>query len=173
MDDLMSPDFFFIYHTFDVILGHISISDEIYGSSWSCMLVPIYEMYAEMMARSLFYHDPLVESLGGHPVRLVLLDTYMSSCFSFREIPLGFVGMILLWTWMTRVTHLMMDDLMFLDFSDLSHIWCHFPFWLRLVYLHGFAWSSPVARYPPGWFSDGAFSWVIQFDSHFLILLWF
>ena len=34
-----------IYHKFDVILGHISFSDEIYRSSWSFMFIPICEMH--------------------------------------------------------------------------------------------------------------------------------
>ncbi|WJZ81397.1 hypothetical protein VitviT2T_001242 [Vitis vinifera] len=37
------------YHTFDVILGHISVSIEIYGSSWSCMLIPTYEIHVDTM----------------------------------------------------------------------------------------------------------------------------
>ncbi|WKA03140.1 hypothetical protein VitviT2T_021269 [Vitis vinifera] len=37
------------YHTFDAILGHISVSIEIYGSSWSCMLIPTYEIHIDTM----------------------------------------------------------------------------------------------------------------------------
>ena len=43
---------------------------------------------------------------------------------------------------MTRITHLMMDDSMFYDLSDLPYILCYtgafFPFWLRFIDLHGF-----------------------------------
>ncbi|RVW77329.1 hypothetical protein CK203_043725 [Vitis vinifera] len=35
--------------TFDAILGHISVSIEIYGSSWSCMLIPTYEIHVDTM----------------------------------------------------------------------------------------------------------------------------
>ena len=70
---------------------------------------------------------------------------------------------------MTRITYLLMDDLMSFDLSDLSHIRCHtgayLPFWSRFVDLWGFTFSSPIARYTLGgwldfifsWFSDGAF----------------
>ena len=37
------------YHTFDAIMGHISVLDEIYRSWWSCMLILICETYAETM----------------------------------------------------------------------------------------------------------------------------
>ena len=43
------------YSTFDAILGHISILDEIYRSWWSCMLIPTCEMYIETMIYSLFF----------------------------------------------------------------------------------------------------------------------
>ena len=57
---------------------------------------------------------------------------------SFRETSLGFVSMILLWTWLTRVTHLMMDDLMSFDFfrfiTHLMPYWGIFPFRSRFIY---------------------------------------
>ena len=37
------------YHTFDAIMGHISVLDEIYRSWWICMLILICETYAETM----------------------------------------------------------------------------------------------------------------------------
>ena len=40
---------FLTYHTSDAILGHIFISIEIYISSWSCMLIPTYEIHIETM----------------------------------------------------------------------------------------------------------------------------
>ena len=73
MDDLMSSDFL-TYRTFDAILGDISILVEIYRSSWSCMLIPTYEIHVEMMTCLLSYHDPLVEPLLGHSVRPTLFD---------------------------------------------------------------------------------------------------
>ena len=48
MDDLVSSDFP-IYHTFDAILRHISISTEIYRSSWSHMILITHEMHVELM----------------------------------------------------------------------------------------------------------------------------
>ena len=40
---------FSTYHTSDAILGHIFVSIEIYISSWSCMLIPTYEIHIETM----------------------------------------------------------------------------------------------------------------------------
>ena len=62
MDDSILSDLS-IYHTSDSILGHIYVSIEIYRSSWSRMIIPTYEIHAEMMIYLLSYHDPLVEPL--------------------------------------------------------------------------------------------------------------
>ena len=48
MDDLVSSDFL-TYHTFDAILGHIFILVEICRSPLICMIIPIYEIYVELM----------------------------------------------------------------------------------------------------------------------------
>ena len=48
MDDLRLSDFS-IYHTFDVILGHISFSVEICRSSWSHMILITHEMHVELI----------------------------------------------------------------------------------------------------------------------------
>ena len=48
IDDFMT----FVLRTcraLDVILGHISFSVEIYGSSWSCTLIPTYEIHIDTM----------------------------------------------------------------------------------------------------------------------------
>ena len=82
MDDPMLSDFS-IYHTYDVALGHIFISIEIYRSSWSCMLIPTYEIYSKTMTCLLSYHDLLREPLLSHSVKLTLFDIWMSSCFFF------------------------------------------------------------------------------------------
>ncbi|KAL6336195.1 hypothetical protein AAG906_011077 [Vitis piasezkii] len=87
IDDLRSSDFM-IYHIFDAILGHSSVSVESYRSSWSCMFVPTYEIHTEAMTYMLSCHDPPMESLLGHS----------------------------LWMWMTRTAHSMMDDLRSSDF---------------------------------------------------------
>ena len=71
MDDLMSSNFL-IYHTLGVILGHIPLSVEIYISSWSCMLIPTYEIHAETTTFLLSYHDPVVGLLLSHSVRPTL-----------------------------------------------------------------------------------------------------
>ena len=48
MDDLRLFDFP-IYHTFDVILGHISLSVEIYRSSWSHMIFITHEIHVKLI----------------------------------------------------------------------------------------------------------------------------
>ena len=50
MDDLISFGFP-TYHTFDAILGHISILVEICRSSLICMIVPSHEIHVEPMAQ--------------------------------------------------------------------------------------------------------------------------
>ena len=49
MDDLI-PSGFSTYHTFDAILGHISILVEICGSSLICMIVSNHEIHMGPMA---------------------------------------------------------------------------------------------------------------------------
>ena len=44
---------FSTYHTFDAILGHITVQDEIYRSWWSCVLILIHETYIGTMIYSL------------------------------------------------------------------------------------------------------------------------
>ena len=73
MDDLRLFDFP-IYHTFDVILGHISFSVEIYRSSWSHMILITHEMHVELIVYCYLIMTPPVESLFGHPVKLALFD---------------------------------------------------------------------------------------------------
>ena len=48
IDDFMSPDFWPVIRSMP-ILGHISVLIEIYGSSWSCMLIPTYEIHIDTM----------------------------------------------------------------------------------------------------------------------------
>ena len=47
-DDLVPFDFV-TYHTFDAILGHISVLVEICISPLICMIIPIYEIHVELM----------------------------------------------------------------------------------------------------------------------------
>ena len=72
-DDGWSDVCFFIYHTSDAIIGHISLSVEIYRSSWSYMIISTYEIHIETMTCLLTYHDPLVEPLLGHSIKPTLL----------------------------------------------------------------------------------------------------
>ena len=114
------------YHTFDAILGHIIVLDEIYRSWWSCVLIPICETCAETLIYSLF----LRWFLGGASQELPR-QTYTSRhldaiTLSFRETPLWSMRLIQLWTWMTWIAHSMTDDLSSSDFPT-YHIWM--PHW--------------------------------------------
>ena len=101
----------------------------------------------------------------------------MPSCFSIREVHIGSVGMAQLWIQTTRITYLLIDDLMSFDLFDLSHIRCHtgayLPFWSRFVNLYGFAWSSIFKRYMSscGWFLFYDDSLVEPFLSHLVRLI--
>ena len=102
-----------------------SVSNEIHWSSWSRMIVSIYEIHIETRTCSIFYHDPPVEPFLSHLVRLAFFGIQMSSCFPFWGTPFLSVSPIQLWMWMTRTAHSMMDDLRPFDFFDLSHTWFH------------------------------------------------
>ena len=104
---------FSTYSTSDSTLGHISVSIKIYRSSWSHMIIPTYEIHAQMMTYLLSYHDPPLEPLWSHPVRPLFFYIWLSSCFSFWGMPFD------LWVrfndgWFSLIW-----------FSDLSHIQCH------------------------------------------------
>ena len=66
-----------------------------------------------------------------------------------------YVDLIHLWTWMTRITHLVMDDwVSFVFFRPTTHLMPYrgiFSFWLRFVNLHWFAWLSSFMRYMSSW----------------------
>ena len=75
-----------------------------------------------------------------HLVRPSLLDTWMPSCFSIREVHLGSMCMIQLWIRMTSVTCSTTDDFMSLDFWPVVHLmpyWGVFSFRMRFTDLHG------------------------------------
>ena len=82
MDDPMLSDFF-IYHTSDVILGHIFVLVEIYRLPLIYMIIPTYEIHAEMMTCLLSYHDLRGEPLLSHLVRPAFFSIWILSCFSF------------------------------------------------------------------------------------------
>ena len=63
--------------------GAYSVSVEICRSSWSCMFIPTYEIYAETMTYLLSYHDLLVEPFSSHSAKPTLFGIWMSSCFFF------------------------------------------------------------------------------------------
>ena len=108
-----------------------------------------------------------------------LVDIQISSYFFFWDTSLWCLDLIQLWTWMTRITHLMMDDLILSNFSTyhtFDAILGHIPFRLRFINLHGVAWSYPLTRYTSiQWhvcylitILQWSFSWVIQSGPHFL-----
>ena len=99
------------------IVGHISLWVKIYRSSWSHMTLITYEIHTETMTYQLSYQDLLGEPLLSHSVRPVLFSILMSSCFSFWDTLFWFVDPIQLRTWMTKITHLVMDDLVSSGFS--------------------------------------------------------
>ena len=102
IDDLRSYDFM-IYHIFDAILGHSSVSVESYRSSWSCMFVPTYEIHTEVMTYMLSCHDPPMEYLLGHSVRLTL----------FRHL-----DVVILLLWDTSLLIHGSDSVVDLDYGD-------------------------------------------------------
>ena len=183
MDDSMSSDLL-IYHTSDSILGHISISIEIYRSSWSRMIIPTYEIHAEMMICLLSYHDPPVEPLWSHPVKPTFFDIWLSSCFSFWGTPFWFVGLIQLWTWITRIAHSMMDDLISSGFpyyhtfdAILGHTFvlvkiCRSSLICMIVLSHEIH-IGPMVCFHFVLILQWSISQVIKLGSYFLILSWF
>ena len=87
----------------------------------------------------------------------------MSSCFSFWDTPFdmwiwfscghGRLGLHT-WWWMIWC------HLIFQPTTHLMLYWGIFPFWLRFVDLHWFAWSSPVMRCTSGWWFVFILSWL-------------
>ena len=77
-----------------------------------------------------------------------------------------YVDSINLWTWMTRITHLVMDDWVSSDFfrptTHLMPYWGIFPFRLRFVDLHWFAWSSTFMRYMSSWWFVFILRWFLS-----------
>ena len=103
------------YHISDVILGHISFQmrfTDLHGIARSS---PLMDTHQEMTCL-LFYHGPLVEPFLSHSVKPAFFGIWMSSYFPFWGTPFWFVSLILLWMWMTRTAHSMMDDLRSYDF---------------------------------------------------------
>ena len=61
--------------------GAYSISEEIYGSSWTCTIIITYWMLTETWTWSSPYGAPEI-----HPASFALLDTWMPSCLSIWEV---------------------------------------------------------------------------------------
>ena len=79
IDDFMSSDLWPAIRSMP-ILRHISFLIEIYGSSWSCTLIP-------HLRDTLWHYVSSVEPLGSYPVRLAPRDASMSSCFPSERRP--------------------------------------------------------------------------------------
>ena len=60
-----------------------SVSDEIYGPSWSCMVIITYWMHTETLTCSLPYHNTSVEPLQIHLARPSFFGIWLPSCFLF------------------------------------------------------------------------------------------
>ena len=160
IDDFMSLFFWPVPHSMPY-WGHISVSIEIYGSSWSCMLIPTYEIHTDMIVSS-------VEPLRSYPVRPTLRDASMSSCFPSGRRPFWSMGLIQLYTWMIWIAHSMTGDLSSSGSSDLSHIRCHtgaYPHpWVHQIFCVFFliTWSTSgslrdvMLGHPPLSFTFGA-----------------
>ena len=177
MDDLMSPDFI-IYHTFDAILGHIPFWLRFIDLHGVACLFPLTGytprrwpicyliMIPQWSLSGAIKPDPLFSAFGCHH----------ASPFGIRLF--WYVDPIQPWIWITRITHLIMDDLMspdFLIYHTFDAILGHIPFWLRFIDLHGVACLFPLTGYTPRrwpicylimipqWSLSGA----IQPDPHF------
>ena len=122
-----------------------------------------------MMTCLLSYHDLPCEPLLSHSVRPTFFGIWMSSCFSFWGILVLFVGSIQLWTWMARITQLVMDDLVLSDFltchtSDaiLGHIFvlveiCRSPLICMIIPIDEIYVKLMICFFILRWFPSGAF----------------
>ena len=77
IDDPMLSNFF-IYHTSDAILGHISVLVEIFRFPLICMIIPTHKIHTKTMTYLSPYHDLPVEPLLSHSVRPTLFGIWMS-----------------------------------------------------------------------------------------------
>ena len=73
MDDLMLSDFP-VYHTSNVILGHIPSWLRFMDLHWFVWSSPLTRCMSSWWSIFLFYHDSPVEPLLGHSFRLTLFD---------------------------------------------------------------------------------------------------
>ena len=157
MDDLRLSDFSYICcHS-----GAYFLLIKICRSSWSHD--PHHSRDAcQVDILLLSYHDPLVEYFLGHSIRLTL-STFRyhyasSSRRRFFDLWIRFNcghGWLGLHTWWWVIW----CHLIFWPTTHLMPYWGIFPFWLRFVEFHWFAWSSPVTRYTPSWWFAFILSW--------------
>ena len=132
--------FFLTCHTSDAILGHIPFRVIFTDLHWVARSSLLVRCVLRWWLVRHFYEDSSVETLGSHPVRPVLLDTQMSSCFLPGYAYSMFVS----------------DSVMDLDdrdhtfdegwfnvtcFSGLSHIWCYTGACSVSDEIYGSSWS--------------------------------
>ena len=79
--DWFGVTWFLTYHTSGATLGHIPFHLEVYGSSQICTIIIAYWMLTETWTWSLPYGAPEI-----HPTSSALLDAWMPSCLSIREV---------------------------------------------------------------------------------------
>ena len=148
------------YHTFDAILGHITILDEIYRSWWSCVLMPICERrVSRHWSICCFYDDSSVGPLGSCLVRPTLLYASMSSCFPSERRPSD------LWVWFSCI-----------------HRWLRscirwWVIWAHLVFLTCHRFDATPGHIPPfrSRFVDSPLICMttLGFEIHIGLMIWF
>ena len=174
----MTPDLFLIYHTFDAILGHISISD---------MIIQILTgLHAYSHSRYMRWDDGVFiilwrsfsgASLGPFSQTYYTFDAILGYVSSLAEIYRSTWSCMLISTYEIRseamtyllschdppseslLSHLRSHIWWWMIschlISDLPYIWCHtgayFHFGWSLRDLHGVTWSFPFTEYTLRW----------------------
>ena len=183
MDDFMSPDFRPITHLMPY-WGIFPFRMRFTDYHWVSWSFPLMGYSSRWLSIHYFYDDSSVEPLGSHPVRHALLGIQMSSYPSFREMPLGSLGMIQLWIWMTRITYLSMHDLVSFVFPDLSHIQLHTKAYFRsqsrfadshfcMIALSYEIRVGLMIQFHSIMTLRWTYLWVASSGSHFPMLVWF
>ena len=129
---------FFIYHIFNVILGHIPFRARSTDLHRVACLSPLARCTPRWLTGSLFYDDPSMEPLWIRSTRPTFLGIWLLSCFLSWETFPSCLDLI----WITEITCSMIDDSMSLDFWPTIHsmpYWGIFPSWTRFIDLHGVA----------------------------------
>ena len=125
-----------------------SVSVEIYGSSWSRMIISTYEIHSETRTCSLFYYDPPVEPLLSHLVRPI----FFQHLYAIMLLILGDVSLTFEFV-LGYGDHTFDDGWFHVTRFPIYHTsmpyWGIFPFQLRVIDLHGATWSLPLTRCTP------------------------